>query len=153
MEELGFGLKRPLSIMGVVGLFMCAIALLSHRAGTLPGLLIGIATSFFYYLLLHYQLKKSSTMAPAQVDAYLKKGAFSRFCLVLVGIALVFRDPGASVIAFLVGIMLPFRFVLFLNSLDLLRKEFSKTEHHGNNNHSTHVSHPLLHGSPYRWGH
>jgi hypothetical protein len=139
MKELGFSLKSTLSVMGTAGLFMCAVVLLSHRADTLPGLLIGIAASCLYYLVLHYQIKRNAVMAPAQVEAYMKEGAFSRFCLLLVSIALILRDPGPNIVAFLAGTILPFRLILFLNRFFLLQKESKKLHHH-----STRLTHPLL---------
>ncbi|KYZ75397.1 hypothetical protein AXX12_14715 [Anaerosporomusa subterranea] len=122
MNELGFGLKRTLSVMVSAGLFMCTVVLLSHRADILPGLLIGIAASCLYYLLLYYQIKKDA-FRPVQADACMNEDAFSRFYLLLVGIVLVVRDPGPNLIAFLAGIILPFRLILSLSRFFLLQKQ------------------------------
>lgn len=141
MDEYGFGLRRSLSIMGICCLIMFLSCFLILPAA-LPGLLSGCITGIVYYLLLHYQLKRSSTMSARESQAYLRKGSLTRFCLVAIGIVFIFRAPGAIISGFLIGTFLPFRLVIFLNGLCLLQKEM--TDSHTTS--TTGIVHPLLHG-------
>lgn len=146
MEELGFGYKRTLVTMSVCGLFLCATALLCQHANIVPALLIGLIISVLYYALLEYQLKRVADMPQEQAISYLKKGSFSRFSLVVIGILFMYREPGLNIIAFLTGLFLPFRMAVFVNDLRLLRQELIVKGHVGM---STGISHPLLHGRHY----
>lgn len=142
MDEYGFGLRRSLSIMGICSLLMVLSCLLIQPAA-LPGLLSGCFTGIVYYLLLHYQLKRSSSMSARESQTYLRKGSLTRFCLVAIGIVFIFRAPGATVSGFLIGTFLPFRLVIFLNGLSLLQKEMTGDSRSSD---TTGIVHPLLHG-------
>ena len=91
-------------------------------------------------------------MTPKQIDLYIKKGALSRFCLVLVGILAVLRDPGASIIGFTAGFLVPFRLLICYNVLVFLFREFAAPQFHDLHRNDTCIKHPLLHRYHYTPG-
>ena len=125
MENLGFGLKHTLIIMGTASLSLCGLALILDQTVAMRGLLAGIVTGLLYQLLLHRQMKKCATMPLRKMEAYLNQGAISRFCLVLSAVILLLalREPGPSMIGFAAGLIIPFRVLIFCNVLAFLWKE------------------------------
>ncbi len=156
MQDLGFSAKRILSILSLTGVTLWSIVLLMNRSDLLPDLLIGLITNYAYCLLLHVQYTRSKNLPPQQAVSYVKKSWISRCCLILVGTSLVFHDPGAGMIAFLAGALLPYRVVLLFQSIKLLQKELqeaarSASGYYGNYQYGTSIQHPLLHSRALAW--
>lgn len=139
---LTFCLRRALLITCICGLILVAITLCAGYTTALPSLIIGITTSILYQLMIQRQLRKSSHLRLAKLSAYVQQCSLSRFCLIISAAILVILLPNSSIIAFLLGALIPFRLCLFC---DVIASLITQQQKPGIvPTFTTSITHPLL---------
>ena len=124
MDDFGFSLKRTILLTAISGGALSIALALLGKIGMIIGMIAGCVTFIAYYGLLTWQMRRGAAMPKEQALQYLQSGWIARFSLVI-GTALVCTQVTAVHIgALLAGFYLPFRFVVFINAIALLRRTF-----------------------------
>ena len=124
MQEYVVEVRRTLMHMVFWGVLVSVGAYLSGFIFVLPSLLMGIATSIIYFLLMCYRVKKSVVMPPHEAVAYMRVGWLVRLVLVILMLILSTRISNMNLWAAVVGLF-SLHIVLFFNAVVLVIQEFA----------------------------
>lgn len=123
MQEYTIEMKRTLLQMVVWSVFICGSAYFTGYGWRIPGLLLGIASSIVYFLLLWYRVLKSADMPMNKAIFYMRIGWLIRLLFIVTMLFLSLKIPALDFGSAVVGLF-TLQIVMTFNALVFVAKNF-----------------------------
>jgi hypothetical protein len=121
MQEFRIHIRRTLAQLGLLAIFLCGGVYFAGYPIAVPGLLLGIAGSAIYFLLMSYRVRKAVELAPEKAIGYMRAGWLLRLSFLVLILILSSLVKEISFVATVIGLF-SLHIVMFLNSVVTLVK-------------------------------
>ncbi len=120
-REFAAGIKSLLVHMAALVALITAGLLATGHGEKIPGLLVGVAASVVYLLLICYRVRRAAALPVREAVAYMRTGWFIRLAFIVLVLAAVLKMPAIDFVFAVVG-LLSLQIAIFLNGLYLVVK-------------------------------
>jgi len=123
MQAYVVEIKKKLLQMIAWGSVMCTLVYIAGAGWRLPGLILGIATSMIYFLLMGYRIHKSADMSVNEGIAYMQIGWLIRLSFVVTMLLLSIKIPIFDFVSAVIGLFC-IQVVMIANAGFIVAKSF-----------------------------
>jgi hypothetical protein len=123
MPEYFLQVRQILFQISYFAFWLVCGALLVGHGDWIPGFILGILGSVFYFLLMAYQVKRAATFAVPKAISYIRMSWLVRLCVVVVVVLLALHGKKVNFVAALVGLF-SLQIVIMLNAILVMAKSF-----------------------------
>jgi len=125
MNEYNLQIKRTFSQICLLAVFLLVCACLFGRAGSVPGLLWGIAVCMANFFMMAYRIERCAELPPDKAISYIRRGGMIRLAFVLLALALALKIRQLDFPATVVGLFL-LQVVIAINAVVAVSKHLFK---------------------------